>query len=617
MTRPNNRSKEFIIKHRDILVCLFLVMATLAVYWQVHSYDFVELDDNLYFYENRHVQTGFTIEGIIWSFTNTDSGMWIPLVWVSYMAGSQLYGVSPGWHHLTNVFLHLSNILLLFLLLKKLTGSFWKSAFVAALFALHPLHVESVVWITERKDVLSTFFFLLAIWMYSLYIERPRTTNYLLTILCFVFGLMAKPMLVTLPFVLILLDFWPLGRFNFKSFINGTSTKECPLPFHIVLEKIPFLALATLVSTLTFMASQKVGGISSFDVVSLDVRISNAMVSYIKYIMKMIYPSKMVVLYPFRMLPPLEVIGASVLLAGLSWFAIKNIQKRPYLTVGWLWYLVTLVPVIGIVKVGAQAMANRFVYVPFIGLYICVAWGFPELVARFPHRKKCLAILATVLFSILMIVTWKQVQNWENSITLFKHTLKHTSNNYMIHNALGVELYKQGRTEEAIEHYLQALRIKPDYVNAHNDLGNAFGKQGRTEEAIEHYLQALHIKPDYEIALNNLGNAFGKQGRTEEAIEHHLQALRIKPDYVDAHYNLAVALDIQGRTEESIKHYLQALRIKPDFVDAHNNIAVALFRKDNIEGAIAHFQKALRINPDNILAKNNLNKVLIIKQQNQ
>jgi len=584
MTRTTNRSNEFFIKHRDILVCLLLIMATFAVYYQVHNYGFIELDDNQYFTENRYVRGGFTIEGITWSFRNTTVGMWIPLVWISYMAGSQVYGVSSGWHHLTNVFLHLSNIILLFLIFRKLTGGFWKSAFVAALFALHPLHVESVVWITERKDVLSTFFFLLTIWMYSRYVEQPRPTRYLIAILFFALGLMAKPMLVTMPFILILLDFWPLDRFKSEPSASHDSTKESSRPLHLVLEKIPFLILAIVASTVTLIAHNKVGGMDSLDVLPFDVRITNALVSYVTYMGKMIWPTKLAVLYPHPgMATWRQVIGSSALLAGISWLAIKNVRHRPYLIVGWLWYLGTLVPVIGLAQAGTQAIADRFVYVPFIGLYLSIAWGFPELVTKLPHRKIWLGTLAAILLSILTVVTWKQVQYWKNGITLFKHTLKHTSNNYRIHNALGAELSKQGRTEEAIDHFLHALRIKPDFERAHSNLGAALYSKGRTEEAIDHYLQAL----------------------------------RIKPDDVNTHNNLGFILYNQGRITKAIDHYLQALRLKPDFEKAHNNLGVALIRTGNIKGAISCFQEAVRINPEYVNAKNNLKKGMMMLQQNK
>jgi len=342
-----------------------------------------------------------------------------------------------------------------------------------------------------------------------------------------------------MPFILILLDFWPLDRFKSEPSASHDSTKESSRPLHLVLEKIPFLILAIVASTVTLIAHNKVGGMDSLDVLPFDVRITNALVSYVTYMGKMIWPTKLAVLYPHPgMATWRQVIGSSALLAGISWLAIKNVRHRPYLIVGWLWYLGTLVPVIGLAQAGTQAIADRFVYVPFIGLYLSIAWGFPELVTKLPHRKIWLGTLAAILLSILTVVTWKQVQYWKNGITLFKHTLKHTSNNYRIHNALGAELSKQGRTEEAIDHYLQALRIKPDDVNTHNNLGFILYNQGRITKAIDHYLQALRLKPDFEKAHNNLGVALIRTGNIKGAISCFQEAVRINPEYVNAKNNL-------------------------------------------------------------------------------
>ncbi len=418
---------------------------------------------------------------------------------------------------------------------------------------------------------------------------------------------------------------------------------------HLVVEKIPFFALAAIASVAAYITQHKGGAVPAMDFDLLKMQTANAIVSYVSYIGKMIWPGKLAAYYPHPgMLPVWQVVGAGLLIVCVSVFGVWKWRKFPYFTFGWFWFLGTFVPVIGFVKIGNFLMADRYTYVPLIGIFIIIAWGVPELVAHWRHREIWLTTLATVLLSILIVVTWKQVQCWENGFTLFKHTLKHTSNNYKIHHALGGELYNQGRTAEAIEHYLQALRIKPDYEKAYNNMGVTMEKQGRIKEAVEHYLEALRIKPDYASAHYNLGNALNKQGRTQEAIEHFLhvlrtnpdsavhnslgnaldkqgrmeeaighyrQALRIKPDYVEAHNNLGNALDNQGRTKEAISHYLEALRIKPDYVDAHYNLGVALFHKGNIEGAIARFREAVRINPDYIIAKDNLKKILMMKQQ--
>ncbi len=619
MIRINNYSKEFIIKHRDILVCLFLVMATLAVYWQVQNHDFVNFDDDFYIYENRHVQSGLTIENIIWAFTDGTliSNYWHPLTWISHILDFQLYGMNAGGHHLTNLLFHIANTLILFLVINKMTGHLWRSGFVAALFALHPLHVESVAWVTERKDVLSTFFWLLSMWTYSCYAETPIINKYIVVLLFFVMGLMSKPMLVTLPFVFLLMDFWPLGRLQLGQEIKDGHIKVQKFSvWYLVVEKVPFVAITIVASVAAYITQRKGGAVPAMDFDLLKIQTANAIVSYVSYIGKMIWPGKLAAYYPHPgMLPVLQVVGAGLLIVCVSVFGVWKCRKFPYFTFGWFWFLGTFVPVIGFVKIGDFFMADRYTYVPLIGLFVVIAWVAPELVAQWRYRKTWLTTLATVVLTILMVMTWKQAGYWENSITLFEHNLKITSNNYLPHNNLGLALNKQGLTAEAIEHYLQALRIKPDYEKAHNNLGAALYTQGRTAEAIEHYLQALRIKPDYAEAHNNLGNALDNQGRTAEAIEHYLQALRIKPDFEEAQYNLGNALDKQGRTAEAIEHYLQALRIKPDFEEVHNNLAVALLRTGNIERAIVHFRKALRINPDHMNAKNNLKKVLMMQQQ--
>ncbi len=618
MTRINNRSKEFIIKHRDIMVCLFLIMATLAVYWQVQNYDFVNFDDDIYIYENRHVQEGLTLESITWAFSVSEKMFyWHPVAWLSHMLDCQLYGLNPGKHHLTNLIIHIANSLLLFMIFKWMTGAFWRSAFVAMLFAIHPINVDSVAWITERKNVLSTFFWMLTMLAYVYYTKQPVLYRYLLIFFVFALGLMAKPMLVTLPCALLLLDYWPLKRFSYRP-PGGIGTgkpknviKSGPQgfsPFRLVLEKIPLLVLSVLSTYLSFLSADKV----SVLLPPMKLRIENALVSYVKYIGKIIWPQDLAILYPYPSIVPMwQIIGALLLLVCVSVLMIRTIRGAPYFAIGWLWYLGTLVPVIGLVqKVALPAMADRFAYVPFIGIFIIIAWGIPELVAKWRYRKIWLATLATVVLTILMAMTWKQVGYWENSITLFEHNLKITSNNYVAHNNLGNALSKQGRTAEAIDHYLKALRIKPDNAKAHNNLGNALSKQGRTAEAIDHYLKALRIKPGLEKAHYNLGTALYEQGRTAEAIDHYLKALRIKPDYAKAHYNLGNALSKQGRTAEAIDHYLKALRIKPDDAKAHQNLGTALYEQGRTAEAIDHYLKALRIKPDYAKAHYNLGNAL-------
>jgi len=519
MTEINNSNKEFVFKYRDITVCLLLVLVTFAVYWQVYGYDFVGLDDDRYVTENYLVQNGLTTEGILKAFTTFTLGLWTPLTSLSHMLIYDMYGLNPGGHHLANLLFHIANTLLLFFVLRRMTGNLWQCAFVAALFALHPLRVESVAWVTERKDVLSTFFWMLTIWGYLRYVKHPGIYRYLLVILFFILGLMAKPMLVTLPFVLLLLDYWPLYRFQYGHSGTLDKPRQWKLVFHLILEKIPFLVLSVITSVLTCIGVRKEGTVfTSVDVIPYVTRITDALVVYVKYIEKMIWPSKLAVYYPHHeMFSWWEITVACFLFVTMSFLSIRVMKRSPYVIVGWLWYVGTLVPVLGIARAEQQInlIADRFTYVPLIGLFIIIAWGANDLLSRWCYRRIILSIAGGIVISILIILTWKQVQYWENSITLFKHTLKHTSNNYRIHNNLGLALDKQGRTEEAIEHYLQALRIRPDDVDAHNNLGNAFIRKGNIKEAIVHFRKALSINPNNINARNNLNKVLMMQQKNK------------------------------------------------------------------------------------------------------
>lgn len=476
------------------------------------------------------------------------------------------------------------------------------------MFALHPLHVESVAWVAERKDVLSGFFWMLTMWTYVRYVERPGLNRYLLVLLSFSLGLLSKPMLVTLPFVLLLLDYWPLRRFQFAQSTKNPklstskpihSSNRRSLVFSLIREKVPFFILSGVSSILTIIAQQKIGTVAPLEIYRVDIRIANALVSYVSYIGKMIWPHKLAVFYPHPVtLPVWEVIGSGLLLAGVSVLVIWAARKRPYHMVGWFWYLGTLVPVIGLMQVGAQAMADRYTYIPLIGLFVMIAWGVPERLAGWRYRKVILSTSAGVALLILMMVTRLQVNHWQNDITLFKHSFTVTSDNFVVHNNLGIVLARQGKTEEAIAHYTEALRISPYNANIHCNLGVAFAKQGKVQEAIAHYAEALRIEPDYVEAHNNLGVALAGQGKIDEAMAHYAEALRIDPHHSIAHYNLGVALGEQGKTEEAIAHLTEAIRIKPDYALAHHNLGIALARQGKIQEAITCFTKALQINPD-------------------
>jgi protein O-mannosyl-transferase len=594
---------------RKLFVCLFLAITVIAIYWQVNHCDFVNYDDNVYLTENSHIKSGITTEGIRWAFTTIHTGYWHPLTWLSYMLDYELFRLNPAGYHIVNLLFHIANSLLLFLILHRMTKALWQSAFVAAIFALHPLHVESVAWIAERKDVLSAFFWMLTMGSYVLYAEKPGVKKYLLTLFFFGLGLMAKPMLVTLPFVLLLLDYWPLRRLTIgESSVNehtqsekslntrskkkerGRNTKkpehvnktedqtrQRPAIGHIILEKVPFFVLSLASSIVTYIAQQKSGAVGSLQNYPLSTRIANAIVSYCGYIGKIVWPEKLAVLYPYPgMLPTWQVIGAVLFLVITTSLIIRTVKRYPYLTTGWLWYLGTLVPVIGLVQVGVQAMADRYTYIPIIGVSIMVAWGVPELIKKWRYRYAALATMTVIILCTLSFVAWKQVQYWQNSITLLKHTLEKTTNNPIMQNNLGNALEDEGRLDEAIAHYKEAVRIDPNLADSYNNIGLALTKRGRPDEAIPNFFKAIRINANHAAAHYNLGIVLASKGKLDEAIYHFRESIRIKPDYAKAYNNLGNALLLERKIDEAIDSYREALRLRPDYIMARENLANAL-----------------------------------------
>jgi len=623
----------------DLLISLLLVGATLAIYYQLRHYSFINFDDDVYVANNPFIKSGLKIQNLQWAITATRASNWHPLTWVSHMLDVHLYGMDPGMHHLTNLFIHILNTLLLFYVLRRMTGALWPSGCVAALFALHPLNVESVAWISERKNLLCTLFWILTLWSYIRYAEHPRISSYLPVLLFYILGLLAKPMLVTLPFVLILLDFWPLNRLPSSASI-----------FYLFKEKIPLFILSAVSSIVTFLVQQKGGAIGSWETYALDVRIANALVSYIVYLGKIIWPLHLAFFYPHPgMHPWWKITGAAVLLTAIMLFVISRGRRKPYLAVGWFWYVGTLVPVIGIVQVGQQAMADRYMYVSLIGVFIIMAWGIPDLLTRWYHGGKAYAVSAAALLSFLAVISWHQSKFWSDSITLFEHAIRVTRNNFIAHNNLGATLVKKGRTTEAISHFNEALRIDSHYAYAHSNLGIALAKQGRMDEAMDAYVEAIRIKPDFSGAHFNMANALSAQGLIDESIEHYQTALRFDPNDSETHGNLGKVLYEKGRVADAIHHYseacrlnsdnaiarnnygvalvqmgkikkaiplfIKALEIKPNYAEAQNNLGVAYKKQGRMTEAVSRFQAALRIDPDYVDAKNNLEKVLTIQRE--
>jgi tetratricopeptide (TPR) repeat protein len=527
------------------------------------------------------------------------------------MLDCQLFGKNPGCMHLINLLLHLVNTLLLFAVLRRMTSSLWPSAFVAAAFALHPMHVESVAWIAERKDVLSTLFWMLTLLAYVSYVKRPAALRYLVTITFFAIGLMAKPMLVTLPFILLLLDYWPLNRFDFQPGNQRTTVGYptwYPILKRIIIEKIPFFTLTAVSSVITFFVQRSGGAVIHSDVLPLHSRVANAFLSYARYISKMFWPRDLAVFYPYdaRTIQSSKVMLCVLLIIVVFVLVIRFGRKRKYLFVGWFWFVGTLIPVIGLVQVGQQALADRYTYISYTGIFIIIAWGLPDLLSKWPLRKIALGLSMAIVLTALGICTHRQVSFWNNSFTLFSHAIEVTQNNYVAYNGCGVVYDRLGRYNDAIEAYKQAIRIKPDLAEAHCNLGVAFGKLGRWQDEIEACKQAVRIKPDYALAYNNLGVAYDGLGRYLDAVEAYKQAIRIEPDYVDAHYNLGVAYDGLGRWQDAIDAYKKVIKIKPDYTYAHYNLGVAYDGLGRWHDAIESYRQSVRIKPDYADAHYNL-----------
>jgi tetratricopeptide (TPR) repeat protein len=577
-------------------------VATAAVYAQAAHFDFVNFDDPDYVTANPHVRGGFTAENVAWAFTSTDAANWFPLTRLSHMLDYRLFGMAAGWHHLSNVLLHGLAVLLLFAFLNRATHRQWLSAWVAFMFALHPLHVESVAWVAERKDVLSALFAMLALWCYVRWVERPSPRRYLMVVLAFALGLMAKPMVVTLPLVFLLLDVWPLGR--------GPRWRE----------KIPLFALSAASAAATWLVQQAGGAVRTAEQFPLLLRVENAAVSCVVYLFNWFWPARLAVFYPYPAAIPIwQAAAAALALGAISAAVLRSVRQRPYLAVGWFWYLIMLAPVIGLVQVGAQARADRYTYMPAIGIAIMLAWGAADLLTYVPRARPAVAALATATCAAAAAVTFVQAQSWQDSRALFQHALEVTEGNYLAHHNLGVALAEMpDGVNQAVTQFQAALRIKPDYLRAHTDLGSAFAKLGRVPDAMAEFRAALAIDPEQAIPHNNLASAYAQLGEWNEAISEYQAALRLDPDYADARRNLAEAeynqglgLAKAGRRVEAIAHLEAALRARPDYPEAHNNLGVVLSQEPGrLPEAIGHFEAALRIDQNYADAHVNLGVAL-------
>jgi protein O-mannosyl-transferase len=607
-------------------ICALLAAATLLVYLPTAWNGFVNYDDSDYVTENVHIKSGLNWETVVWAFKTGHASNWHPLTWLSHSLDWQLFGLAPGAMHLVSLGLHVANTLLLFLVLRRLTGALGRSALVAALFALHPLHVESVAWVSERKDVLSTCFFLLTLGAYAKYVEALRAEPpgarltlhvsrfYLLSLVFFALGLMSKPMLVTTPFVLLLLDYWPLRRMQQAEGGTQTDLSQASVSFSarcsaiLLLEKVPFFLLSAASSVATFLVQRKGGAVST--ALTVGERIANAVVSYARYVRKMVWPNDLSVLYPHPgHWPWWQILAAAVLLITVSVSAVVWWRRRPYLIVGWLWFLGTLVPVIGLVQVGIQPMADRYTYVPMIGLFVMLVWGLGDLAAERvaqPWRGRALAGATMLALAACGVATFRQVQIWRDSETLFSRAVRVTTRNYLAHNNLGFYFSGKGRMAEAMEQYQLSLKIKPDYEDALNNLGYALAGQRKFAEAIPLYEAALRVRPRHAEVHNNLGNALSETGKIDDAISHYLVALEQNPEHADAHNNLGIALAMKGKLDEAVDHFHLAIRYKPNYASAHSNLGNALAVQHKLADAIKEYQESLRLKPEDPQAHNNL-----------
>jgi tetratricopeptide (TPR) repeat protein len=597
------------------VVSVFLVLAVWIVFGQTLRYDFVNYDDDAIVYENPAVTRGVDIQEIVWVFTHSSGrDSWFPLTDISHMLDWQLYGPDAGGHHLTNVLLHAATAIVLFLLLQRLTGAIWRSAFVAAVFALHPLRVESVAWVAERKDVLSGLFFMLALWTWARHVQNRSapagsqkvisafnplhwTADYFLALLCFILGLLSKAMLVTLPFVMLLLDFWPLKRLTIST-----------LP-RLLAEKWPFFLVSAAGCAVTVLTQQHV--VLAARHFSLPWRMGNSLLSYAVYLKHTVYPAGLALLYPHpeNQLPAARVCLAAAILLIISIAALLGWRKHPYLLMGWFWFLGMFVPVIGMMQTGDQSRADRYTYLPQIGLFILLAWGAEALTRSWPGRRRLLSCAAGFILAALMAAAYQQTTYWKNSLTLWNRTLALWPESYIAHCNLGIALADEGQTSDAVRHFNRALELNPDDAKSINNLGKVLTSQGKLGEAMEHFNHALQLDPNDVKALNNLGVALADQGKWGDAIQQFNRALQLQPQDANACFNLANAFAAQQDFDDADQNYELALQINPDFADAQCNYGLALARQGKWSDAILHDQQAIRLKPHYIDALNNLGGV--------
>jgi len=588
-------------KIRTYIIIIFLIVACCIAFGRILGNDFINLDDPGYITENYHVQSGISLQNIKWAFTAVVLNNWHPLTMISHMLDWSLFGANAAGHHLVSLLLHIGAVIFLFLFFNKTTNNLWASAFAAAFFALHPLRVESVAWVAERKDVLSMFFGVAALYAYGLYAESSKYSRYFICLILFALSLMSKPTLVTMPFVLLLIDYWPLQRWqNIWGPVHvsadnvNTRARKNALIGSLLWEKAPFFILSALSIGVTLWAQWT--GIASLDRLPIAYRALNAIWSYLYYIVKFVYPVDLAVLYPYPNSVSLwQVSVAALILLGISIAVIYTFKKAPFLFVGWFWYLGTLIPVIGLVQVGHQAMADRYTYLPSVGIAIMLAWGVPLLFRSEDIRRRVLPPAGSAVIVTIVFLSWMQCGYWANSINLFSHTLRVTKNNFSIHNNIALPLSKEGKINEAIYHYNEAVRLNPNYAEAYNNRGTIYGKLRQYQLAMEDFNKAIHLSPNYAEAHYNKGLTYFMSGQYQSAIEYYNKAIILKSDYADAYSNRGNAFNKLGQYQRAIMDYTKAIQLKPDYVDAYSNRAVVYFKKVNKKPGCLDAQKACEL----------------------
>ena len=599
-----NKMKLKLAKNRFINIdvigpLLFLSLLIVALYWRVYGYDFVSLDDS-FIYDNPQIKNGLSIDNIFWAFSNATTTLWLPVTWISFFLDYEIYGMNPGGYHITNVIIHICNTVILFVILYQITQKKWQSFFVAALFSCHPIHVESIAWISERKDVLSTFFLMLFLFSYVQYTKKENIVRYLIAMFFFLLGLMSKPMLVTVPITIILLDYWPLSRFEKNSILK------------IFLEKIPFLFFSLMVSAITIFLQIKSGALVSFESINIINRIENAITSYIAYLVELFLPINLAVIYPYEQSFSLwEVFVKFVIFVIITALALKTHKKHPYFIVGWLWYVISLLPVIGLLQSGAQAHADRFVYIPFMGIYIVLAWGMPHFLQVIKTPRIISMIIFFMILPVLSTMAWFQVGYWKNSNTLYAHTLAVTDNNWLIENNYGKVLEEQGRMKDATEHFRKAMNIKPESAVLHANFADNLYHLDEISESEEHHKMVISISKDNSVTLkahNHLALIYQMQRKNSEAIEHYTEALRINPNETKTLNNLAIIQAQTGDFQEAFTNFDKALKLDPENEETVNNLGLLSIKTGNLDKGVYYFKKALRLNPAYTPAQNNLVK---------